>query len=168
MDFSDIYKKLAQFGSELLYKKSLEDGLPFITKTAKEIIGADRCSIFIYDEEAGELWTTFADGVDKIIIPSDKGIVGETLQLKKTVVVNNTNKDPNFFAQIDKQTGYRTYNIIATPIYDATKNVIGVLELLNKDGGFNQQDKKIIPLFSHYISGFIELIVIDRHNLFKK
>ena len=41
------YSKLADFGKELLNKKSLAEGLPLISKYAKEVIGADR-SCFVH------------------------------------------------------------------------------------------------------------------------
>ena len=75
--YASSYSKLADFGRELLYRKSLVEGLPHISKYAKDIIGADRCSIFIYDEKKHELWTTLADGVEKIIVNSDSGLVGK-------------------------------------------------------------------------------------------
>ncbi|MDY0122164.1 MAG: GAF domain-containing protein, partial [Sulfurimonas sp.] len=67
MGYESTYKKLADFGRNLLSKTSLVDGLPLISKYAKEVIGADRCSIFINDLEKNELWTTLADGVEKKI-----------------------------------------------------------------------------------------------------
>jgi hypothetical protein len=41
----ETYSKLANFGKELLNKTSLVEGVPLISKYAKEIIGADRCSV---------------------------------------------------------------------------------------------------------------------------
>lgn len=155
------YSKLAEFGRELLFKKSLMDGLPLISKYAKDVIGADRCSIFINDIEKKELWTTLSDGVDKIIIPQDKGIVGETIREEKTVLVNDVYSDSCFMSDIDEQTGYKTDNIVATPIFNSEREVVGVLELLNKDGGFNKDDVKFMKFFSHYISGFLELVLLN-------
>jgi len=43
------YTKLVEFAKKLLTKRSLEEGIPLITKYAKDVIGAQRCSIFIYD-----------------------------------------------------------------------------------------------------------------------
>ena len=90
----DIYSKLADFGKELLNKKSLVEGLPLISKYAKQVIGADRCSVFIYNSAKDELWTTMADGIEKIIIPSDKSIVGHTLEVKKPLLVHDAESDP--------------------------------------------------------------------------
>ena len=78
--YSETYRTLANFGTELLQKRSLEDGLPLISNYAKDVIKAERCSIFIVDHDANSLWTTLSDGVKKIIIPVDKGLVGLTLK----------------------------------------------------------------------------------------
>ena len=40
---------------------------------------------------------------------------------------------------------------------------MGVLQLLNKEEGFDKDDAKFMVFFSHYISGFLELT-----NIFHK
>jgi len=158
--YADKYLKLADFGRELLYKKSLVDGLPHISKYAKEIIGADRCSIFIYDAEKHELWTTLADKVQRIIVDSDKGLVGETLRVKKVILENDAYSNEHFLPDIDAKTGYKTQNVITAPIFNSNQNIQGVLQLLNKDGGFDSEDTKFMKFFTHYISGFLELAIL--------
>jgi len=151
------YTKLAEFGSKLLSQRSLEDGLPLISKYAKEVTQAKRCSMFIYDSEAGEFWTTLADGVEKIRVDSKKGIVGYTLKEKRALIVNDPYSHEHFLSEVDKETGYRTKNIITAPIFGSNREIIGVLELLNKEGGFESEDLKFVLFFAHYISGFLEL-----------
>jgi len=151
------YKKLSDFGKKLLAKNSLDDGLLFISSSAKELIGSDRCSIFIYDVDADELWTPLADGVEKITIPYDIGLVGQTIRLQKPLMENEPYDNPNFLADVDMQTGYYTQNSLTTPIFNSKRKIIGVLQLLNKDDGFNKKDVEFIVFFTHYISGFIEL-----------
>ncbi|WP_455755605.1 GAF domain-containing protein [Sulfurimonas sp.] len=162
-DYASSYSKLADFGRELLYKTSLVDGLPHISKYAKEIIGAKRCSIFMYDEQKNELWTTLADGVERIILDSSKGIVGETIKRRESILENDTYSNPVFLTNIDLDTGYKTHNVITAPIFNSNREILGVLELLNKDGGFDEADLKFMKFFSHYISGFLELV-----NLYEK
>lgn len=153
---------LVEFGRELLNKKSLEDGLPLISKYAKFVVEADRCSIFIKDANKDEVWTTIADGTDKIVVPRDMGIVWHVIQTGKPFFTNDPYNDSYFLSDVDKQTGYVTKNIAAVPVYDSTRDVIGVLELLNKDGGFEQSDIKFMIFFAHYISGFLELVEVYR------
>jgi len=157
-EYANSYSKLADFGRELLYKTSLAEGLPHISKYAKEIIGAERCSIYIYNEQNNELWTTLADGVEKIIIDSKKGIVGETIRVKEIILENNAYSNPMFFSEIDLQTGYKTNNVITAPIFNSNREILGVLQLLNKENGFDAADLKFMKFFSHYISGFLELV----------
>ena len=158
MKYADSYIKLANFGRELLDKKSLSDGLPHISRYAKEVIDARRCSIYMFDEANNELWTTLSDGIEKIVIPSNKGIVGNTIKERKPLIVNDAYAHPDFHQGIDEDTGYVTVNLITAPIFNSTRNIIGVLQLINKDGGFDDGDMKFMIFFAHYVSGFLELI----------
>lgn len=152
------YTKLADFGRKLLNQRSLVDGLPLISEYAKEVIKAERCSIFIYDNKENELWTTLADGIEKIVVDSAKGIIGHTLQEKKALIVNNPYKHEHFLSEVDKATGYKTKNIITAPIFNSKREIIGILELLNKEEDFDDDDMKFMLFFAHYVSGFLELV----------
>ena len=158
MKDKDRYLKLADFGRKLLDKKSIPEGLPHISQYAKEIIGAQRCSIFIYNAAQEELWTTLADGIDKIIVSSSKGMVGHTLKERKPLIENAPYSNPHFLPEVDELTGYKTQNIITAPIFNSNRDIVGILELLNKDGGFDENDVKFMIFFAHYVSGFLELI----------
>ena len=162
---NDVSKRalLVEFASKILYKKSLPEGLPHISQYAKEIIGADRCSMFIYNPKSSELWTTLADGVERITIPADKGIVGQTLKTKEPIIENNVHSNPAFLVDVDKLTGYETRNVITTPIFNYEREIVGVLQLLNKDGGFSNEDMKYMQFFSRSLGDFIELA-----NLYNK
>jgi signal transduction protein with GAF and PtsI domain len=152
------YSKLTEFAKELLSKRSLEEGMPLIAKYVKDVIGAQRCSIFIHDNLKHELWTTLADGVDKIVLPANKGLVGYTIKVKKPVIANDAYEHEEFLAEVDERTGYKTQNIVTAPIFDSQRKIIGVLELLNKEGSFDDDDVKFMIFFAHYVSGFLELL----------
>ena len=157
MKYANTYHALANFGRELLDKKTLSEGLPLISVYAKNIIGAQRCSIFINDEKSQELWTTISDGVEKIIVPSDQGLVGATLKAKQPIMTNDPYTHPDFLSDIDKKTGFDTKNVITAPIFSSKHNILGVLQLINKSGDFDEEDKRFMVFFAHYIRGFLEL-----------
>ena len=152
------YSKLTEFAKELLTKRSLEEGMPLIAKYVKDVVMAERCSIFIYDNIRHQLWTTIADGVEKIVLPANKGLVGYTIKIKKPVIANDAYGHEAFLAEVDERTGYTTKNIVTAPIFDSNRRVIGVLELLNKEDGFDEEDLKFMIFFAHYVSGFLELL----------
>lgn len=154
------FSKITEFGRKLLARPSIELAIPMISSYAKELLEADRCSVFIYNEQTNCLWTVLADGVEKITVSPDQGIVGAAFTEKRALIVNDPYKDPRFSSKIDHETGYLTKNIIAIPIHDAFSKPIGVLQLLNKNQGeFDKEDKRLLTFFNHYISGYIELAI---------
>lgn len=169
MEYENTYQALANFGRELLEKKSLAQGLPLIAKYAKNVIGAERCSIFIYDLQDKELWTTLSDGVERIIVSSQKGLVGKTIREKKPLLSNDPYSDADFLADIDSNTGFKTKNIITAPIFDSKRQILGVLELLNKEEDFDNEDAKFMIFFAHYVSGYLELANVyleeEKHSI---
>ena len=161
MKYAHTYSKLAEFGRKVLEIEVVDEILPYIAKYSRETIEADRCSIFVYDNKNKKLWTTLADNVDKIIIPSDRGLVGYVLATKQGLVENSPYSNEYFYKDVDTQTGYITKNIILTPILGSQGEAIGVLELLNKEGGFDDEDAKFMKFFAHYISSFLELAELN-------
>ncbi len=164
------YSALAEFGQSLLKRPTLSEGLPMISEYAKKVSGAERCSIFIYNPKIEMLWTTLADGVEKITVHKDDGIVGHTLKEGKPILVNNPYEDDRFFHPIDHKTGFVTENIASIPIFDSNRRIIGVFQLLNKLGGFTAEDAKFMIFFAHYISGYLELAMLfdDEARLLSK
>jgi len=164
------YTTLAEFGRSLLMKPSLEEGLPMISEYAKKLSGAERCSIFIYNPKIQMLWTTLADGIEKIMVHKDDGIVGHTVKEAKPILVNDPYEDERFLRMIDNKTGFVTKNIASIPIFDSNRQIIGVFQLLNKPGGFSREDAKFMIFFAHYISGYLELTILyeEEKDLLKK
>ena len=151
------YKGLIDFGHKLLVTSNLEEGLPLISEYLIKITGAMRCSIFVYNEEDDSLWTVLSTGIEKIHISSDQGIVGHVFKTKEPIIENNVENNPHFFKFIDKESGYKTINMLACPIYNSRDELIGVLQLINKLDGFSEADLQFLNLFTNFISSFIEL-----------
>jgi len=167
---TNAYSALANFGHELLNRHSLQEGLPMISEYAKQAIGAERCSIFIYNPKIQMLWSTIADGTQKIMVHKDDGIVGHTVKEGKPIVVNDPYSDPRFLPLIDKKTGFETKNIASIPVFNSSRQIIGVFQLLNKPGGFTKEDARFMIFFAHYISGYLELAILfdDEAKLLSK
>jgi GAF domain-containing protein len=163
MKYANNYTKLAEFGRKVLEIEVVDEILPYISKYAKETIGADRCSIFVYDRKENKLWTTLADNVERIIVPAERGLVGEALKTKEIIIENYPYSNDKFYKDIDTETGYVTKNIIVAPILGSANDAVGALQLLNKEGGFDEDDVKFMKFFAHYVSGFIELAELKEH-----
>ena len=157
MDDNKNFQELISIGHHLLSNNQFEAGLSFISSHLTDMVGAERCSIFIYEEKSDELWTILSTGIEKIHVPTEKGIVGYVFRTKDSVIENNVKNNVYFLSDIDKQSGYTTLNIIACPIYNSKRELIGVLELLNKKNGFNESDLNFLNTFANYLGSIIEL-----------
>ena len=147
-------REMESFSQERLRKSTHPDALRYIALHAKKMINAERCSVFVRNED--RLSTILADGEDSIDLPYDMGIVGESIRTKKTIIENDPYDNPNFMADIDMQTGYYTQNILTTPIFNTQQEVIGALQLLSKEQGFSKKDAEAITSFAEEISSFID------------
>ncbi len=155
-------KQIAEFGQKLMSLGKVDNALELIADEAKQLLNADRCSIFIVDAEDKMLWTKLSDGIGRIVISLDSGIVGDTYMKNKPQLVNNPYEDERFLPNIDKKSGYVTRNIITTPIYNSKREIIGIIQLLNKSrGDFNDQDLEDLAFLANYVSGSLELILMS-------
>jgi signal transduction protein with GAF and PtsI domain len=159
MNRSD-FEAIATFGKKLSYLEHIEDALVAIANKAKELLSAERCSIFLVDSEANILWTRLSNGIGRIAIGLDSGIAGLTYQSAEAQIINDPYNHPHFLPAIDEKSGYKTHNLIAVPIFGSEQKVIGVIQLLNKRDtpeGFNVEDKHLLTFLSNYVSGTLEL-----------
>ncbi|MBD2357556.1 GAF domain-containing protein [Tolypothrix sp. FACHB-123] len=117
----------------------LEEMLHSITLKTGELLGADRTTIFLLDEEKQQLWSILAEGEGdrslEIRIPADKGIAGEVATFKKVInIPYDFYQDPRsvFAREQEKITGYRTYTMLALPLLNEHGQLVAVVQLLNK------------------------------------
>ena len=120
----------------------LDTMLAEVVDASREVLNADRGTVFLYDEEADELVVRVGTDLDHIRIPADKGIVGESAQTRKLINVPDCYADDRFNRAIDKQTGYRSRCMLTIPLIGYEESLIGVLQILNKNEGvFDAQDE---------------------------
>ena len=97
------FNQIADFGKELASLDSMDNIIDLIGAEAKRLVGAERCSIFIVDNDANMLWTKLSDGIGRIVIGIDSGIVGDTYLKKEPQIANNPYEDERFLPSIDKK-----------------------------------------------------------------
>jgi phosphoserine phosphatase len=120
----------------------LDQMLTEVVDAARNVLDADRGTVFLYDELANELVVRVATELGQLRIPADKGIVGECAQTRRLINVPDCYADERFNRAIDKQTGYRSRCMLTLPLIGFEDSLIGVLQILNKQGGvFDEQDE---------------------------
>ncbi len=120
----------------------LDTMLTEVVNASREVLNADRGTVFLYDSAADELVVRVGTGLDNIRIPADKGIVGESAQTRTLINVPDCYADERFNRAIDKQTGYRSRCMLTIPLIGYEDSLVGVLQILNKKNGvFDAQDE---------------------------
>jgi len=156
------FNQIAEFGKKLMSMDLMENVLELIADEAKSLVHAERCSIFIVDKEDKILWTKLSDGIGRIVIGLDSGIVGATYHAKEPQIVNTPYDDERFLDSIDKKSGFITKNMITVPIFDSKREVMGIIQLLNKKNlDFNEDDLELLTFFANYVSGSLELVILS-------
>lgn len=156
---------LVELGNIIALDLLIDAILVQIGTKACEALGADRYSVFLYDETTNELYTTVALGMGnrQIRIPSDSGIAGYCFSTGKTVNIRNAYSDDRFNQEIDSLTGYRTRTILSTPFYNRLKEPIGVVQILNKKKGvFTKEDEAFLQTFNNFAAVFIEMAQLQK------
>ena len=73
-----------------------------------------------------------------------EGVSGWVAATGESVIVQDVEVNPQFCADIDKRTGFKTRNLLCVPLI-SNGRVIGVIELLNKKGGtFGDEDLRAV------------------------
>ena len=116
---------------------------------ARDLAGADRCTLWLVDEEAGQMWTRVAHGLQPIRIPLGQGLVGECVTQDCVLLVNDAATDARMLRSVDAGSGYRTEQVLCVPLR-TDGQVIGALQVLNKASGFTDGDADVMCLLAHF------------------
>ena len=100
-----------------------------------QLLDADRATIFIVDRERGEIWSRVALGTGEIRQAIGVGIAGLVAATGETVNIPDAYDDPRFNPEPDQRTGYRTKSLLTFPMTGRNERVIGVFQVVNKNGG---------------------------------
>lgn len=137
----------------------LDKLLGLILNAATKSTNADRGTLYLADNIKKELWSKVLQGTDmvEIRLPIGKGLAGYVAETGETINIPDTYADPRFNPDIDKRSGYHTYNMLCMPLKNKDGKIIGVFQLLNKkQGSFDSEDISFIDAFSAHASVAIE------------
>jgi sigma-B regulation protein RsbU (phosphoserine phosphatase) len=156
VDTERISRVIFEYAAKIGRERNPDELLALISELARDLVAADRCSIWIRDTEASDMWTKVAHGEDEIRIPTGKGLVGSCVADGEPVLVNDTKSDPRFLGWVDDRTGYVTTSALVVPLRSSDGNVMGAFQALNKDGGFAAQDVDLLRLAASYSASALE------------
>ncbi|MGE5104395.1 MAG: PP2C family protein-serine/threonine phosphatase, partial [Betaproteobacteria bacterium] len=115
-----------------------------VVAAAKQVLHAERGSVWLYDEAQGELVLEVATGIAPVRVPWEAGLVGACARSRQIINVPDCYADPRFDSTVDKASGYRTRCMLTLPLVDHKGILVGVMQVLNKIGGaFDRDDEAL-------------------------
>jgi putative ABC transport system ATP-binding protein len=134
----------------------LEQVLEAFTAKLAQVVGAERATLYLVDEERREIWArvtgTEAEGTveSRVAIEPRRAPCGcahcaaHAAATGESINITDPDRDPLFDAIAEREQGVRTENLLCVPVSDAHGHVFAVLELANKTSGgpFTEGDER--------------------------
>jgi K+-sensing histidine kinase KdpD len=156
---------LREVGVALGTTFDLDDLLELILSKLTELVEADRATLYLLDDAKKELVSRLVvgDKVRSIRMKLGHGIPGMVAQTGKAIRIRDAYSDPQFERDWDVLTGYRTKSMLVAPLKNHLGRTIGVIQVLNKQGGheFTSEDESILSALSTQAA-----VAIDNSRLF--
>lgn len=115
----------------------LEDTLKNVMDQAKELMDADRSTLWLIDKDKNELWTKIPinGNLTEIRIPRTAGFAGIVAESGEPLLIPFDVYDDERSEkakEVDNKSGYRTCSMLCMPVFNSDKELIGVTQLINK------------------------------------
>ncbi len=142
-------KSLIAIGTKINSSYSDFDSLfTSILESACSVVDCETASLMLVRREGGLQFAVAlgSDGPElKKFIVDDNSIAGWVARNNEAAIVNDVAHDPRFNSTIQDKTHFITHNMIAFPM-EVESECVGVIELINKKGGFSPSDLTVLNL----------------------
>ena len=140
--------------------------LPVIMEKITVAMKADRSTLFLLDKKSAELFSRIVQGenINEIRFPKNYGIAGHVVTTGEALNIPDAYQDSRFNQEVDRKTGYHTRTILCMAVKNATGEIIGVVQVLNKrDGAFTEEDEELLRALAAQAA-----VALDNSNLFEE
>ena len=137
--------------------------LEFMVELLPKALDAERCSIFINNPDDNNVWIQCGTGLQEkqISVPKDSSVVGKVIASGKIIMENNLANQIGAHDTIAFKTGFTAKSTICVPVLGAkTRQIAGAIQVLNKlnaESAFTQDDIAIVKKLAHHIQVNIEI-----------
>ncbi|MBW2699226.1 MAG: GAF domain-containing protein [Deltaproteobacteria bacterium] len=141
--------------------------LDLFLQKAMKVFRTNAGTVFSVDRESNELVFRVVRGRARHRLkgrrmPIGEGIAGRVAKTGKSRLVRNARKDPHWWRRISDYIAYPTKDILAVPLHGRKGDLVGVLELLNKDDhrGFSKEDLAHLTRLAGTVGALLENILL--------
>jgi len=161
---SSRFLESTRLANDEAFESLLDQGLRAFTFKLSQLLEAERASLFLVDDEAGELELRVAQEDEEggspvgVRIPIDSGIAGHVASTGVAERIADVYQDPRFNPDVDRRTGFRTRSMLCLPLTDSSGRIFAVAQLLNRSDGepFRAEDEQSFAEFVSSIGVLLE------------
>ena len=160
----ELLEIIFDYAARITVEHNLERLLMVMADMGRDMTVADRCTLWLYDEQTDELWAKVAHGIDEVRVPAASGLAGYVYQTSKPLVIDDAYEDGRFHPGIDVRTGYRTKSVMVIPLKNKQDQTLGVYQVINKltdEGVFTTRDVKNLSLAASYTAQALEGVLMN-------
>jgi adenylate cyclase len=120
-----------------------------------QYMDSERSSIFVFDPLNKQLTSYSSLDLAKLEIRMSKstGVAGWVFEHRMPAVINDAYHDSRFYRGVDDMTGFRTRNLICTPMIDDNGKCLGTIQSLNKkSGNFTTDHLEILDVTARLVA----------------
>ena len=115
-----------------------------VTSAARQVLDAERSSVWLFDADAFELVLKVSSDIHDVRVALGVGLVGACARDRQVINVPDCYADPRFDPAVDKRSGFRTRCALTLPLVDHRDALVGVMQVLNRSGGvFDATDEAL-------------------------
>ncbi len=180
--FDETSMRFIKIAVSLSQEKDLKKLMNLITGEAMQLTSSARGTLYLVDREKKKLifYVTNQLSFNEITIPLTPesiagyvGVTGETLVLDDVYELSES-LPYKFNKSFDERTGFRTKSMLVVPLSSHKNEIIGILQLINKESGgneiigYNHTDLELINAVGSLAAVSIEnaLLYKEIENLF--
>ncbi len=159
MKSKKFYKLLFQIYRDTAHTSNLKEILTMLIDVTSCVIGCERGTIFLNDQQTGELYSFIAQGDlnFEIRILNNSGLAGWSFTHNESLCVAHPELDERHNKNIDKITGFQTKSVLCVPLKSMEGKLLGVTQMLNKiDSEFNDSDVRIVEALTEHAAMAIQ------------
>ena len=156
IDGQYISRVIFDYAKRIGREKDREALLAIIADMGRDLVGAERCTIWLLDSSTNQLVTRLAQGTETIRIDVGQGYAGRCVATGEIAMSNTVAEERGLANMVDARTGYHTFSVLAVPMRNSAGEIMGAFQALNKAGGFNASDADLLGLAAAYSASTLE------------
>ncbi|QHA93959.1 HD domain-containing phosphohydrolase [Bacillus sp. N1-1] len=164
LESEELLNIIFAYASRITIENNLDRLLLLMADMGRDMTVADRCMLWLYDEQKDELWAKVAERAKEVRIPASSGLAGYVFQTAEPLVIEDAYQDDRFHADMDITYNYRTKSVMVIPLKNKQNQTLGVYQVINKltkEGVFTTRDVKKISLAASYTAQALESVLMN-------